>query len=366
MIDKEKFAELVKRYLEGKATAEEKEFLDAYYDEFHSGRSVGSVLNESQIRDLEATMFNNIQVGMQRSQKKRIGTWRRYKRQLAVAASLLVLVLCGFLWRHLSSGLGKDENTLEISYAPAGSVKKLLLSDGTEVWLNAKSTLRYPDTFEGKQRREIYLEGEAYFDIKKDVAHPFLVHTQGLTTHVLGTQFNVKAYQTRKAEITLIEGKVMLTTAGTDVGSGTIKADTLFLAPNERAVYTAGQLLAKETSTPARQSANEMKDGIVKTAALSKQVVLNAIASAAWRNGELIFDREPLENVLEALNRKRDISVKAAPELMNCLISIKITNEPIEDILITITRQIKRKKTAGQPYNATAQYKKLGTDYYIE
>jgi ferric-dicitrate binding protein FerR (iron transport regulator) len=366
MIDKEKFAALVKKYLEGKATAEEKEFLDAYYDEFHTGRSVGSVLNESQIRDLEVTMFNNIQARVRCSQEKQMGTWKRYKRRLAVAASLLVLVLCGFLWRHLSTRPGKGEDTLEISYVPAGSVKKLLLSDGTVVWLNARSTLRYPDTFGGKQQREVYLEGEAYFDIKKDEAHPFLVHTPGLTTHVLGTQFNVKAYQPRKAEVTLIEGKVMLTTAGIAVGNGTTKADTLVLAPNEKAVFTAGQLLAKETSTPAQQPVNAMKDDIVKTAALSKQVVLNAIASAAWRNGELIFDREPLENVLEALNRKRDISIKAAPELMNCPVSIKINNEPIEDILITITRQIKRKKTTGQPYNATAQYKKQGSDYYIE
>ena len=90
---------------------------------------------------------------------------------------------------------------------PRGQVYKLTLSDGTEVWMNASSYLSFPTRFTGP-RREVKLEGEAYFKVAHDAKHPFIIKTNGMTTEVLGTEFNIKAYSGSEAHVTLVRGSV--------------------------------------------------------------------------------------------------------------------------------------------------------------
>ncbi|MFC0774988.1 FecR family protein [Terrimonas alba] len=97
------------------------------------------------------------------------------------------------------------QNTLSV---PAGENYKIVLSDGTEVWLNAATKLRFPSRFYG-HRREVYVEGEAYFKVAKDVAHPFIVHTPLTQVQVLGTSFNINTYETGNIKTALVEGKVL-------------------------------------------------------------------------------------------------------------------------------------------------------------
>lgn len=97
------------------------------------------------------------------------------------------------------------QNTL---WVPAGESYKIVLSDGTEVWLNAATRLRFPSRFYGKQR-EVYVEGEAYFKVVKDAAHPFIVHTTLTQVEVLGTSFNINTYEAGNVKTALIEGKVL-------------------------------------------------------------------------------------------------------------------------------------------------------------
>ncbi len=98
---------------------------------------------------------------------------------------------------------------IEIS-TPKGERRQLALADGSTVWLNAESTIKYPEKFDG-DTREIYLEGEAYFDVAKNPAKPFKVHTDDFTTQVLGTSFNVLAYADQATiTVSLDEGKVAL------------------------------------------------------------------------------------------------------------------------------------------------------------
>ena len=97
------------------------------------------------------------------------------------------------------------QNTL---WVPAGESYKIVLSDGTEVWLNAATRLRFPSRFYGKQR-EVYVEGEAYFKVAKDAAHPFIVHTTLTQVQVLGTSFNINTYEAGNVKTALVEGKVL-------------------------------------------------------------------------------------------------------------------------------------------------------------
>ena len=97
-------------------------------------------------------------------------------------------------------------NTIDI---PIGGEYQLVLADGTKVWLNADSKLRFPVSFTA-ERREVYLEGEAYFEVAKDSEHPFIVHISRGAIEVLGTGFNVRDYrEEQKTVTTLVQGKVV-------------------------------------------------------------------------------------------------------------------------------------------------------------
>lgn len=98
------------------------------------------------------------------------------------------------------------ENTLMV---PPGETYKLVLSDGTEVRLNASTRLRFPFRF-GKNTRDVYVDGEAYFKVAKDAAHPFVVHLPQSNVTVLGTSFNVNTYDPAQEKTSLMEGKVVL------------------------------------------------------------------------------------------------------------------------------------------------------------
>ncbi|MCT4616142.1 MAG: FecR domain-containing protein [Marinifilaceae bacterium] len=95
-------------------------------------------------------------------------------------------------------------------YVPKGGEYSLKLSDGTKVWLNSDSELKYPTQFDDSIR-EIYLKGEAYFEVEKDKQRPFIVNSSDLKIKVLGTSFNISSYLTDKSQdITLVEGSVMV------------------------------------------------------------------------------------------------------------------------------------------------------------
>jgi ferric-dicitrate binding protein FerR (iron transport regulator) len=102
---------------------------------------------------------------------------------------------------------------------------KLMLADGTEVWLNATSKLRFPFNFTG-DKREVYLEGEAFFNVAKNAAQPFIVHTEKTDIQVLGTTFNVSAYKNGINSTSLVSGAV-----ATKTGTSTVT-----LKPGQEAI----------------------------------------------------------------------------------------------------------------------------------
>lgn len=130
------------------------------------------------------------------------------------------------------------ENTLSI---PAGENYKVVLSDGTEVTLNAASRLRFPFRF-GSATREVYLDGEAYFKVAQESRRPFIVHTPLTRINVLGTSFNVNCYDKDRVKTSLVEGKV--STQGNDGGStaGQPSGDkTVVLNPGYASAYVASK-----------------------------------------------------------------------------------------------------------------------------
>ena len=150
------------------------------------------------------------------------------------------------------------------------------LPDGTKVWMNAASSLKFPTTFNSKDSRIVELTGEAYFEVAKDTAHPFIVKTDKQEIMVLGTHFNVSSYgdeQTTKT--TLLEGSVK-------VISKTKTATIAILKPGQQAQLSAQNLQVKEVD-------------------LSESV--------AWKNGDFNFENEELSSVLNQVSRWYNVEI---------------------------------------------------------
>lgn len=130
-----------------------------------------------------------------------------YQKRMSIAAALIPLLIIAGSYLYYTS---TKDKWVEISVA-YGDKKHFLLPDSSEIWLNAGTAIKYPEKF-SKAQRLVYLDGEAYFSVRKDAAKPFIVETSQLSVKVLGTQFNVKAYADDElVTTTLTSGKVEVT-----------------------------------------------------------------------------------------------------------------------------------------------------------
>lgn len=197
---------------------------------------------------------------------KTVGRWAQ-----RIAALLFIPLFCTMLYRHF---LEKTTENIELRTSP-GMVATAILPDGSKVWLNADSRLTYPSEFTS-ERREVDLEGEAYFSIRKHRNRPFIVHTSaGTKVEVLGTEFNLEAY--RKDEMinaTLVSGSVRFTYPSDDHGEASV-----MLKPNESVRYN------KTT-----------KRVTFKTMRPETQI--------AWKDGLVIFRNTPFKDALRILEKR--------------------------------------------------------------
>ena len=154
---------------------------------------------------------------------------------------------------------------------PRGKKYQIILADGTKVWLNSSSVLKYPVAFDGNTRL-VSLEGEAYFEVARDESKPFIVDTKGMDVKVLGTEFNVKAYDNEDhTETTLVSGRVEV------------------YRENSNAVLTPGQ------QAVSRRDANTIS---VKS--------VNVAPYIAWKDDVFVFENMPLEEICRQLERWYD------------------------------------------------------------
>ena len=154
---------------------------------------------------------------------------------------------------------------------PYGKRSEITLSDGTKIWLNSGSQLSYPVSFTGSSR-EVYLAGEAYFEVESDPAKPFHVITDDMKIKVTGTKFNVTSYASdQTTQAVLLTGKI-------DAARNKRFARSVELQPGERIVY------------------NKQEDNMEKGR-------VDVELYASWVNGYLVFENEPVENIFNKLER---------------------------------------------------------------
>jgi transmembrane sensor len=274
---------LINRILAGEATPGEQEQLKQYFEQY--SLSEASPEAEEALHypsDLQsARMLKNALAAVPEKAlvKRMIPVWVR-----SVAAVLIGLALLGSLTWYI---LGRRQPAASIMVAqrtvidnPADSAKYIKLPDGTAIWLNSHAHIEWgTDSF--AQHRNVYLRGEAYFEVAHDAAHPFTVHNGQLKTTVLGTTFNIKEDTAQHTVmVSLFTGKVALSATG---------GITKTLLPGEAAVYhEKGQQL----------------DGL--------PVSLYALA---WKTGQLSCVNEPLTNIIDYLDNYYKTNIRIGSSL---------------------------------------------------
>jgi transmembrane sensor len=224
----------------------------------------------------EAGMFEQINAAIGKKMPMKVKQNRIW---IAAAAAVVLVMSIGLL---LMKPKDKAEKLAEVKKEKAQSNKEtahkwLKLPDGSSVQLNQNSYLQYPDTFEGKAMREVRLIGEAYFDIKHDPKHPFVIHTGKIKTTVLGTAFNINAYDVNHAvTITVTRGKVKVEDEKRVLG---------ILTPDEQLAWNA-------------KSPEPLK------------IKVNATETIEWKKQDLIMDDLSLEDAAQMIAERYNVKVR--------------------------------------------------------
>lgn len=285
---------LIEQYMKGEATREELEDIFSLFEAPSEKLNLKNVIYDAWQKETgfdlqpEPEFLSEIldkvhkQIGIKNDIRQNHKKIRKIIRTVSkVAAILLIGILAGFFMHRLDV----PNPVYYTSIAPKGSISQMILPDSTIVFLNAGSEIKY--TINNRNRhRDVFLDGEAWFEVTKNKEKPFIVHTPFYNVKVHGTKFNVKAYKSEQEILTTLEeGSV-------EVVSGNLKIkENTFLKPGEQLAYNAKD--------------NTLKISNVETRLFS-----------SWKDNKLIFINMNLRELIVLLERKFGVDIEVADNIV--------------------------------------------------
>ena len=298
----EHIKELLARYIKGECTEQEIALLEKWYDQLTMEESVGKILSaddeERLVKQLRA------ELGVREEMSQGVKPRRRVLRVAAVWAGLIVVT--GGVWlqwnRRLSKSGAKASPAFIEVVTGYQQVRKVVLPDSSVVWLNSATHLAFDPEF--TTHREVHLSGEAFFDVKPDVRHPFVVKAADVSTQVFGTSFNISAYpEAGELRVSLKTGKV-------GVSYGT----------NEQKVLDPGELLVcnklSGRENVIHQSPGEMD---------------------VWTDGRLLFYKTPLKEALAQIEARYGVHIIYDRPIKEWNITARFENAALEKVLAQLS-----------------------------
>lgn len=272
--------EIINKYLTGQCSEEELVEVNTWMKEseenarqlfrmeeiYHLGK-FDQYANEQRILRAEKQLYKKLDE--EKSKQKIALNMQRWMKYAAMIAVILVIGGGAGYWLYQNG----NNQQMMVAVANEGIVKEVILPDGTKVWLNNSATLKYPREFSEKERN-VYLDGEAYFEVTKNRHKPFTVQSDAMRVRVLGTTFNFKSDKNcRIAEATLIEGEIEV--------KGNKEEGQIILAPGQRAELNKnnGRLTVKQ---------------------------VNAKLDAVWHDNLIPFQQADIFTISKALERFYD------------------------------------------------------------
>jgi ferric-dicitrate binding protein FerR (iron transport regulator) len=258
------------KYIEGNSTQDEKDAIAGWLDSDEENWKEFMALRKSYdltLGNLEDRLPEMPQIT--KPKKKGIAY------ELLKIAAIFILAFGCYYLLEKASIQPEDEVAMHTFHVPAGQRAELTLADGTNVWLNAKTTLTFPSHFT-KSKREVQLDGEAYFTVKPDPANTFTVNTRQYAIKVLGTEFDVSAYSAGETfETSLIKGSVEISSSKTN--------ESVKLLPNNRVYLQNGKLV---------------------------QAPIKHYTHFLWKDGMISFENERMENIIDKLRLYYDVNIQ--------------------------------------------------------
>lgn len=280
--------EIIVKFLTDECTEEELREVNAWLEEseanarelfrleelYHLGK-LGCASDEKAVDKAERRLRKKLQPMEQRQHKlRRMNSWMRY-----AALFVGVVMLAGAGWYFLYQAGAQQEDLLAIT--TGNEIKELKLPDGTKVWLNKHTTLKYPREF-GVPGRKVYLEGEGYFEVKRNPDRPFVVQSEAMQVRVLGTVFNLKSDRTNMSAVaTLMRGEIEV--------KGNHDEGMIVLSPGQKAELNGitRRLVVKQVDT-----------GIEN-----------------WHDNRFIFDKADIFTIARTLENSYGVRVILAPDI---------------------------------------------------
>ena len=335
-MNNESFRDLLQRYLDGKCTPYEVFMLHEWYDQL--GEASQHTLSNAEKQTLEEQIWQNLKTELADKPlvpKPKLSWWQRH--QLDVQRAAIVVLVIGiavglarqttFVQQHVAQWLDCKSLTANDSFVQRVNqtkrLQKIALADGTVLWLAPGSQVTYPTQF-ARQKREVTLTGNAFFNVAKDARKPFLVYTGQLVTRVLGTSFWVRSNVKRNAvQVDVLTGKVSVyerSTKGKLVASSTIHQHerSVVLAPNQRVTYSS-------------------HDGYLTTGLVTKPVPLQTEPATINQ----VFSDTPLLSITQQFQRLYGIDIVLANDAIEqCTFTGDVTNLALYDKLRLICKSI--------------------------
>lgn len=250
--------ELLYKFFSGIATFEEKERIMLWMESAPDNKQL--FLKERKLYN--AVLLNGKQAETKHAVKRQHWMHSGVMQFVRIAAIIVIAFGLGYFTQDWGTDGPVPMQTIAV---PAGLCVNITLPDGSNIWLNAQTTIQYPISF-NKCERVIKLDGEAYFEVAKDAKRPFIVNTKECSVEVLGTKFNVDAYSSRdKFETVLMEGAVKVSMLNNP-------SETISLKPNNKVYRSTGRLLTEK---------------------------MNNFERYRWKEGLICFQNEPFKVVME-------------------------------------------------------------------
>ena len=306
--------DLLHKYFKGETSVDEEKRILNWVDESEENRK--TLQKERMLFDI--ALFTD----SKRKMREKAGAGARIIPMLRwsarIAAAVIVAVSCGFLINEYRYDKLAQLQTVTV---PAGQRAQITLADGTKVWLNKNTTLKYPHEFAGKGRK-VYLEGEGYFEVMRNPEKPFVVQSEVMQVRVLGTVFNLKSDKAKMSAVaTLLKGEVEV--------KGNHGEGMIILAPGQKAELNGmtRRLVVKQVDT-----------GIEN-----------------WHNNEFVFEKADLYTIARTLENSYGVRVILAPNI---------------DVSKTYSGTLKKKESVGAVLNLIKnaiplEYKIVGNSVFL-
>lgn len=332
MINKDQIQHIIIAYLSGKATEEERHELEEWVKlssenkhYFQETRNIWQVMNpafnpsEIDVSRAAKKLFANIAT----TQKNIVNTLLIYWQRVAAILVLPLLIVSAYLFLEKDK---ESNDTIEYQEvkSPNGTFSEVNLPDGTSVWLNGGSSLRYPLVFKQGERK-VFLSGEGYFEVHSDKENPFIVTTDQIILKATGTAFNIEAFQGDSiTAVTMIKGKI-------NVAFG--NSSPIAMTPGERATFN-----------------NQTKQCLITQTDPYKWY--------AWKDGLMIFRDDPLSYVFKRLEQTFNVDIDLKDSsLASAPYRATFENESLDEILRLLQlsapihfKQSKRVKNSSNTY----------------